>query len=54
MTLTVPFKVKVGLHGNSLRITIPLEVADYLKIKEGDIVELTVTDHTINVRKPEV
>ena len=54
MTLTVPFKVKVGKHGHSLRITIPTPIKEYLNIQEGDVVELTVIDHTINVRKREL
>lgn len=49
--LSVPFKIKVVKIGNSLRITIPMEIAEYLKIQEGNTVEMTVTDQTINVRK---
>lgn len=51
MTLSVPFKVKVVKIGNSLRATIPKEIAEYLKINEGDTLELTVTGETINIRK---
>jgi AbrB family looped-hinge helix DNA binding protein len=54
MTLTVPFFVKVVKIGNSLRATIPKEIADYLRIEEGNTLELTVIDHTISIRKKEV
>jgi AbrB family looped-hinge helix DNA binding protein len=53
MTLTVPFHVKAVKIGNSIRMTIPKEIADYLKIGEGSSLELTVSDHTINVKKVE-
>jgi AbrB family looped-hinge helix DNA binding protein len=53
MTLTVPFHVKAVKIGNSIRATIPKEIADYLKIKNGDVLEMTVTDHTITIRKKE-
>lgn len=54
MTLTVPFYMKAVKIGNSLRTTIPKEIADYLKISEGDTLEFTVTDSTIHIRKKEV
>jgi len=49
--LPVPFKVKASRVGNSVRITIPKEVLEYLKIKEGDILILSVTDKEFTVKK---
>lgn len=52
MALTVPFKVKVGKHGNSLRVTIPEQIADYQNIQEGDTLIITAPDDkTIVIRK---
>ncbi len=53
MQLPVPFKVKVVRIGNSLRMTIPKPVVDYLKISEGDILEVTVQDSEMAVKKKE-
>ena len=53
MTMPVKFKLSVMQVGNSLRITIPKEIAAHLKIKKGDIVELWVTDQRIIVEKKE-
>jgi AbrB family looped-hinge helix DNA binding protein len=53
VNLTVPFFVKVVKIGDSKRMTIPKEIADYLKINEGDTLEVTVTDHIIQVKKKE-
>jgi AbrB family looped-hinge helix DNA binding protein len=51
MQVPIPFKVKVVKIGNSLRITIPKPITEYLKISEGDVIELVVTDSTIIVKK---
>ena len=51
MTLAVPFHVKVVKVGNSLRATIPKEITDYLKIKEGDTLTITVVNQTIQMQK---
>ena len=37
--------------GNSLRITIPKEIAEHLQIKKGDTVQLWVDDTHIIVEK---
>jgi AbrB family looped-hinge helix DNA binding protein len=47
----IPFKVKIAKIGNSLRITIPKPVADYLELSKGDILEIVVTDHNMTVKK---
>jgi AbrB family looped-hinge helix DNA binding protein len=49
--MPIPFKVKVVKIGNSLRMTIPKQITDYLKIVEGDTLEITVTDSVMTVRK---
>ena len=49
--LTIP--VKVVKIGNSLRMTIPKPVADALNIKEGDTVEVGITDGEMIVKKTE-
>lgn len=51
MQMPIPFKVKVVKIGNSLRMTIPKQITDYLKIEAGAILEITVTDNIMNVKK---
>lgn len=51
MEMPVPFKVKAVKIGNSIRVTIPKEVADYLKIRPGDIVQITVDNSHIIIKK---
>lgn len=51
MNLAVPFFVKVVKIGDSKRMTIPKEIADYLKINEGDTLEITTTDTHFLVKK---
>ena len=53
MNMPVPFQVKAVKIGNSIRMTIPKQIADYLKISEGDTLEMTVDNHEIRVRKKE-
>ncbi len=43
--------IKAVKVGNSLRMTIPKEVTSYLDLKAGDTLAVTVTDHTMEVRK---
>lgn len=38
--MPVKFEVSVMQVGNSLRITIPKEIAKYLKLKKGDTVAM--------------
>jgi AbrB family looped-hinge helix DNA binding protein len=51
MNLAVPFFVKVVKIGDSKRMTIPKEIADYLKINEGDTLEITASDTHFLVKK---
>jgi len=52
--MSVEFKIKVVKIGNSLRITIPKEITEFLKIIEGDTVILTVNDGNIYVKKQKI
>jgi AbrB family looped-hinge helix DNA binding protein len=47
----VIFHVKLGQTGMSLRVTIPKPVVDGFGWKEGDEIELTVTEQEISLRK---
>lgn len=49
--MPVPFKVKAVKIGNSIRMTIPKPVANYLKIDEGDTLEITVQNNEMVVKK---
>ncbi len=49
--MPVEFKMKLVKVGNSLRVTIPAEICDALKLSEGDTLGLTLTDGEIRVRK---
>ena len=51
MQMPVPFKVKAVKIGNSIRMTIPKQIVDYLKIYEGDTLEITVQDSQMVVKK---
>jgi AbrB family looped-hinge helix DNA binding protein len=50
--MPVVFRVKVGMVGHSLKVTIPKEVAEALELTTGDSVLMEVTDHELVVRKP--
>ena len=50
-TMPVPFQVKAVKIGNSIRMTIPKQIADYLKIKSGDPLEITVQNSQMVVKK---
>jgi len=51
LNVPVPFKVKAVKIGNSLRMTIPKQIVDYLEISSGDELEVTVQDHEMLVKK---
>jgi len=43
----VVFRVKLGRTGKSLRITVPKPITDGFEWKEGDEIELVVTEQKI-------
>ena len=47
----VIFRVKLGKTGKSLRITVPKPITDGFMWKDGDEIELTVTEGEITLRK---
>jgi putative addiction module antidote len=49
--MPIVLKRKVVTIGNSLRVTIPSEIVDMLKISEGDEIEFLSTNGDIVVRK---
>ena len=49
--MPVPFKVKAVKIGNSIRMTIPKQIAEYLNINEGDTLEITVQNNEMVVKK---
>ena len=51
--MPIPFKVKAVKIGNSIRMTIPKQIVDYLEIVEGDRLEIIVEDNTMIVKKVE-
>jgi AbrB family looped-hinge helix DNA binding protein len=53
MKMPVKFKLSVMQVGNSLRITIPKEIADHLKLEKGDTVNMWVDNQHIIVEKKE-
>jgi AbrB family looped-hinge helix DNA binding protein len=40
MEVQIKFKVKAGKVGNSVKITLPTEIKEYMEIKDGDTVIL--------------
>jgi len=53
MSLPLTMRVKVAKMGNSLRMTIPVDVARTLDIKDGDYLLVGVTNNHIIVKKEE-
>ena len=49
--MPVPFKVKAVKIGNSIRMTIPKQIAEYLNINEGDSLEIIVQNNEMVVKK---
>lgn len=49
--MPVKFKMKVGKIGNSLRVTIPKEVAETIGLKAGDMVNISLDDSRIIICK---
>ena len=51
MYMPVKFEISVVQVGNSLKITIPKEVAKHLELEKGNVVELWVDNQHIVVEK---
>ena len=51
MLMPVKFEVKAVQVGNSLKVTIPVEVTRHLGIKKGDTVEMWVDNSHIILEK---
>ena len=51
MSMPIKFELSVMQVGNSLRVTIPKEVAKHLDIKKGDAVEMWVDNSHILMEK---
>ncbi len=47
MSVPVRFKIKVGKVGNSLRVVIPKEIAEYVKLEKGQTIEMWADDGRI-------
>lgn len=47
----VELRVKLAKIGNSMRVTIPKEIVDVLKLKEGDEVRIDLKDGNIVIKK---
>lgn len=47
----VELKVRLAKVGNSMKVTIPKEIVETLKLKEGDIVRIDVKDGAIVIKK---
>jgi AbrB family looped-hinge helix DNA binding protein len=50
-TVPVIFRVKLGKTGKSLRVTVPKPITDSFDWKEGDEIELAVTEQEITLRR---
>jgi antitoxin component of MazEF toxin-antitoxin module len=51
MSMPITIQVKLNRIGNSLKITVPIEVVRALKLKAGDTLEIGLTDSTMTVKK---
>ena len=51
MQMPLTIKVKLSKMGNSLRMTIPKPVLETLGWKEGDMLEIGITDSSMLVKK---
>lgn len=49
--MPIEFEINVVKVGNSLRITLPKEICKAMKVAEGSLVGLSMTDGEIKVRK---
>jgi len=53
MAMPVKFEIKVVQVGNSLKVTIPVEIAKHLGIKKGDVVLMWVDNQHVVIEKKE-
>ena len=51
MNMPLTIRVKLNRVGNSLKMTVPVEILRALNWKEGDLLELGLTDHHMTVSK---
>ena len=49
--MPIKFTLKVAHVGNSLKVTIPKEIAAHINIKKGDTVEMWVDNSHIIIEK---
>ena len=49
--MPIEFKIKVVKIGNSLRITIPKEIVESMKLRAGDTVGVSLSNNEIVVRR---
>ena len=52
-TVPVKFKISVVLVGRSLKVTIPKEICEHLKLKKGDIVLMWADNTHVIMEKEE-
>lgn len=49
--MPIKFKIKVVKIGNSLRVTIPKEIVEAIKLKAGDLVDISLDNSQIIIQK---
>lgn len=49
--MSVKFKMKIVKIGNSLRVTIPKEIAEAVRLRVGDLVSISLENSQIIVSK---
>ncbi len=53
MELPVKFRIKAVQVGNSLKITVPKEIAKHIKLEKGDSVDMWADDGHVLIEKVE-
>ncbi len=49
--MPIDLERKLSMVGNSLKISIPKEIVDVLKLKPGDVLKINTTDSKIIMEK---